>query len=157
MEKSDEWKVIRVVRIVWWTLGVLVGGIFIYAGASKALNPVRFATDVDNYKLVPWSFAVGIAFYLPWLEIFSGLAVVLRKFYRGGLLILTLLILVFLVVTIAAKVRGLDITCGCFGRASEHWSFPQHLAVDLAILIGLVALFGQELVRKEYQPGNEGR
>ena len=33
----------------------------------------------------------------------------------------------------ATKVRGLDITCGCFGHASQHWSFPSHLATNLAI------------------------
>src|SRR6266487_2021412 len=83
---------------------------------------------------------VGLAFYLPWLEIFCGLALIFRLFYRGALSILTALVLVFLVATFAAKVRGIDITCGCFGHASENWSFPAHLALDLAILAGLSAL-----------------
>jgi hypothetical protein len=50
-------------------------------------------------------------------------------------------ILIFIGATIAAKVRGLDITCGCFGHASQHWSFPQHMAVDLAIFAALVVLW----------------
>jgi hypothetical protein len=48
---------------------------------------------------------------------------------------------VFTLATLAAKVRGLDITCGCFGHASQHWSFPSHLATNLAILAALLALF----------------
>jgi hypothetical protein len=53
---------------------------------------------------------------------------------------LTALIVVFTLATIAAKVRGLDITCGCFGHASQHWSFPAHLATNLGILAALFVL-----------------
>jgi len=44
---------------------------------------------------------------------------------------------VFIIATVAAKVRGLDITCGCFGHASKNWSFSTHLGLDL-VLVGLV-------------------
>jgi len=50
------------------------------------------------------------------------------------------MIVVFTLATVAAKVRGLDITCGCFGHASQHWSFPAHLATNLAILTALLLL-----------------
>jgi len=52
---------------------LIVGGIFIYAGAIKALDPLRFATDIDNYKMLPWAIGVRLAFYLPWLEMLSVL------------------------------------------------------------------------------------
>ena len=133
------------VKLFWRILDPVVGGIFIYAGVLKVLDPVQFANDIDNYKTLPWLISARLAFYLPWLEIFCGLAVVFRFLYRGGLSILTLLILVFIGATIAAKMRGLDITCGCFGHASQHWSFPQHMAIDLAILIALAALLASEL------------
>jgi hypothetical protein len=126
---------------IWRIVDVIVGGIFVYAGVLKMLDPVQFANDIDNYKALPWFVSVRFAFYLPWLEIFCGIAVIFRFLYRGGLSILTALILVFIGATIAAKVRGLDITCGCFGHASQRWSFPQHMAIDLAILIALVALW----------------
>jgi putative oxidoreductase len=127
-------------RIVWRIMDVIVGGVFVYAGAIKVLEPVQFATDIDNYKILPWPISVGLAFYLPWLEILCGLALILRRLYLGGLSILTGLVAVFLIATIAAKVRGLDITCGCFGHASQNWNFPAHLALDLAILGALLAL-----------------
>src|SRR5437764_14976079 len=122
----------------WRILDVIVAGIFIYAGAIKALDPVQFASDIDNYKILPWPFSVALAFYLPWLEIFCGFALVARMLYRGALSILTTLILVFTLATTAAKVRGLDITCGCFGHASQNWSFPAHLATNLGILSSLL-------------------
>src|SRR5947208_15341266 len=127
-------------KYAWRVVDLIVGGIFVYAGVSKVLDPAQFANDIDNYKTLPWFVSVRLAFYLPWLEIFCGLAVISRFLYRGGLSILTGLIAVFIGATVAAKARGLDITCGCFGHASQHWSFPKHMAVDLALFAALIAL-----------------
>src|SRR6266487_5979604 len=125
----------------WRIVDVIVAGIFIYAGAIKTLDPVQFASDIDNYKILPWPISVVLAFYLPWLEILCGFAIVVRVWYRGALSILAALIVVFTLATVAAKARGLDITCGCFGHASQNWSFPSHLASNLAILAALVVLW----------------
>jgi uncharacterized membrane protein YphA (DoxX/SURF4 family) len=133
---------------LWGIVGLIVSGIFIYAGALKAIDPVQFASDIDNFKILPWPVSVALAFYLPWLEIFCGLGLVFRLFYRGALSILTALILVFTLGIIAAKVRGLDITCGCFGHVSQHWSFLSHLATNLAILGALLALGFSNRLRK---------
>src|SRR5216110_3919770 len=122
---------------IWRILDLIIAAIFIYAGVLKALDPVQLAHDIDHYKILPWAIAVGLAFYLPWLEIFCGIALILRRFYLGGLSILAGLISVFVIATVAAKVRGLDITCGCFGHASEKWNFSTHLGLDL-VLFGLV-------------------
>ncbi len=135
-------------RFAWRILAVIVGGIFIYAGAIKAFDPVQFGLDIDNFKILPWFVSVRLAFFLPWLEILCGLALVLRTLYRGGLSILILAVLAFIAATIAAKVRGLDITCGCFGHASQHWSFAQHMAIDLTIFVALAALLCIELIRE---------
>jgi len=121
-------------------LGVIVGGIFIYAGVIKALDPLRFAIDIDNYKLLPWAIGVRLAFYLPWLELVCGFALILRFFYGGGLFILTALTFTFIAASIVAKARGLDVACGCFGHVSKNWNFTTHLGLDFAILIALIVL-----------------
>jgi putative oxidoreductase len=136
-------------RPAWRILDFIIGAIFIYAGVIKALDPVRFANDIDNYKTIPWFIGVRLAFYLPWLEIFCGVALILRFLYRGGLSILTSLTGIFIAATVAAKVRGLDITCGCFGHASQHWSFSQHLALDLAIFGALLTLYFSQPSQKD--------
>jgi len=123
-------------KITFWRIvDLIIGGVFIYSGVIKALDPIGFANDIDNYKILPWAIGVGLAFYLSWLEILCGLALIARRLYLGGLSILTALISIFIVATVAAKVRGLDITCGCFGHASKNWGFSTHLALDL-VLIG---------------------
>src|SRR5437762_13351956 len=127
-------------NILWRIVALIVGGIFIYAGVIKAMDPVGFANAIDNYKILPWLLTVRLAFYLPWLEILCGLAVILGLLYRGGLLILTALISIFIIASVTAKARGLDITCGCFGHASKYLSFFGHLLLDLAIFAGLIGL-----------------
>src|ERR1700736_7036340 len=92
-------------KFLWRLLDVIVGGIFVYAGVIKAIDPVRFANHIDNYKPLPWFVCVRLAFYLPWLEILCGLALIFHFFYRGGLSILGMSTLVFLGATIAAKAR----------------------------------------------------
>ena len=155
------------VKFVWRIVDLVVAGIFIIAGLTKIFDldhviadiqhlrlgnllidlqsirladPAGFANNIDNYKILPWTIGVGLAFYLPWLEIFCGVALIVRRLYFGGLSILTALISIFVVATIAAKVRGLDITCGCFGHASKNWSFSTHLALDLVLLAALFIL-----------------
>ena len=127
--------------LVWRTLDVLIGGLFIYAGVIKAMGPIGFANDIDNYKTLPWMIGVRLAFYLPWLEILCGVALIVRRLYLGGVALLTALIGVFIVASMVAKARGLDITCGCFGHASRNLSFTWHLVLDFAILAGLIALW----------------
>lgn len=119
---------------------LLIGGLFVFAGVIKALDPVGFANDIDNYKTLPWMIGVGFAFYLPWLEIFCGLALILRVSYRGGLSILGALTFVFIVVSLVAKARGLDISCGCFGHPGKNISFAWHLVIDFVILAALIFL-----------------
>jgi len=131
----------RTSKILWRILDFVLAGVFIYAGVVKAIDPVQFASDIDNFKILPWPVSVALAFYLPWLEIFSALGLLFRVLYRGALSILSASMAVFTLAIIAAKVRGLDITCGCFGHASQNWSFPSHLATNLAILAALLALF----------------
>jgi len=154
--------------VLWRILDFVLAGIFIFAGLAKILdldrlvadlqhlqfasaladlrnlslaNPADFASDIDNFKILPWPISVALAFYLPWLEIFCALSLVCRFLYRGALSILIVLMLTFTLGIIAAKLRGLDITCGCFGHASQHWSFSSHVVTNLAILAALLALF----------------
>jgi putative oxidoreductase len=165
----------RTSNIFWRILDFVVAGVFIFAGLTKIFdldhliadlqhlqyastladlrnlslaNPVEFASGIDNFKILPWPVSVALGFYLPWLEIVCALGLVFRFLYRGALTLLIILMVVFTLAITAAKVRGLDITCGCFGHASQHWSFPSHLATNLAILAALLALGFSNRLRK---------
>jgi uncharacterized membrane protein YphA (DoxX/SURF4 family) len=126
-------------------VGILIGALFIYAGVVKIMDPVEFARDIDNYKMLPWKLGLGLALYLPWLEIFCGLALITRVFYRGGVFIVTALMSLFILASIAAKMRGLDVSCGCFGHASKYLNFSWHLILDFLLLGGLLLLWKRPL------------
>jgi uncharacterized membrane protein YphA (DoxX/SURF4 family) len=128
-------------RVVFTLVAVIIGALFVYAGAVKVMDPVGFAGDIENYKTLPWPIGVRLAFYLPWLEILCGVALITRVLFRGGVFILTILMSVFIIATIVAKARGLDISCGCFGHATKSLSFAWHLALDFLLLGGLLFLW----------------
>ena len=136
-------------KFAWRIIGLLVGAVFIFAGLTKMvdfqpfrfLDPMDFARDIDNYKILPWWMSVQLSLYLPWLEIICGLALVSRRLYSGALALLLALLLVFIGASFAAKARGIDITCGCFGHVSDQLSFTWHMVLDLAILAAVVALW----------------
>jgi putative oxidoreductase len=121
-------------------LRLVIAAIFIYAGISKALTPLRFVTNIDNFRLLPWMMTAPLAFYLPWLEIFCGMALLLFRLDRGALLILLVLTFVFVFALASARIRGLDITCGCFGHATRDLSLASHLALNVAIIVILLFL-----------------
>jgi putative oxidoreductase len=120
---------------------LLIAALFIYAGVLKAWDPLGFANDIDNYKLLPWSVGVRLAFFLPWLEVVCGLTILARRYYHGSVSILILLVSVFIAASIIAKARGIDVTCGCFGHAGRNMSFAGHLALDFAILAALLVVW----------------
>ncbi len=102
-------------RIVSWVLSLVLGGVFFYAGISKVSMPPNFALDIMNYRIVPWPVAVVMAVFLPWVEIFSALGLLLPGLRKGALLLMAAMLLMFLAALASAAVRQLDITCGCFG------------------------------------------
>jgi len=120
---------------------LVLGGLFVYAGAVKVLEPLDFAQNVRNYQLVGQSLSFVAAIILPWLEILAGLALILGVWMRGAALVVTGLLVFFIVLTAVTMARGLDVDCGCFGSLSRKsgWSVVLEdlgmLALGLALLI----------------------
>ncbi|MBN1930799.1 MAG: DoxX family membrane protein [Desulfobacterales bacterium] len=114
----------------------LLGSIFIYAGVFKIADPWSFSDAIYNYRILP-DFLIDIfALWIPWLEILSGLALIIGKWIKGGTFILLMLIIVFIIALGAALFRGIDISCGCFGldesRKIIDWST---IAKDFGLLL----------------------
>jgi len=119
---------------------LVLGGLFVYAGAVKVLDPLDFAQNIRNYQLVGQSLSFVAAIVLPWLEILAGLALILGVWTRGAALAITGLLVFFIVLTAVTMVRGLDVDCGCFGSLSRKSGWGVILE-DLGMLVlGLVLL-----------------
>ena len=132
-------------------LHLVFGGVFIYAGAVKAWSPMVFLDDIRSFEMLPDPYAALVAMFLPWLEIFAGLAVVSGWLRRGGVLVLNVSLVVFLVAILTAWARGIDIRCGCFGGGSDATSNYIELIVrDVVLLaLGIWLAFQQRTKNKE--------
>ena len=103
-------------------LRIILGVLFIFAGATKVGNPAAFADDINNYRMLPYILVSLMAVVLPWIEIIAGLLLVFGKFLHGASFTLIVLNIVFIIAISSALARGLDIDCGCFsmeGTASR--------------------------------------
>jgi putative oxidoreductase len=130
--------------MIWNFLRWGIGLVFLSAGALKAWDPQSFAYAIENYQLTRWSVSIGIAFYLPWLEIIAGAALLTGWLYRGALATLGLLTVIFLGAVSSAWARGLNIECGCFQSESSPTGLGTSLGIDLLILGSLLALAWNE-------------
>lgn len=96
------------------TARVALGCVFIYASLDKIRHPELFAEAVYNYQLLPEVAVNMVAISLPWLELVSGLFVLLGIWTRGSILLLGGMMLTFFGALGINLARGLDIHCGCF-------------------------------------------
>jgi putative oxidoreductase len=136
-------------------LHLLLGGIFVYAGVMKALRPLVFLDDARSFALLPDPYAAMLALFLPWLEIFAGLAVITGCLRKGGLLLLTGSLLVFLIAIGIAWARGTDIRCGCFGGNVESSSYLTLIVRDLLLLgLALMCHFWRPSIKMLSDPSN---
>ena len=99
-----------------WIARIVVGGLFVIAGIMKILDPLHFATEIQDYQMVPVGITNAMAYLLPWLEVFTGVGLIVG-FWRGeARFLIFVMLVVFTIAKILAEARGLRISCGCFGN-----------------------------------------
>jgi uncharacterized membrane protein YphA (DoxX/SURF4 family) len=122
---------------------LVVGCVWIVAGASKLLDPAQSVAAVRAYQLLPGSLAQPVGQLLPVLEVVVGAMLVLGLLTRGAAVISSVLFVAFVIGIASAWARGLTIDCGCFGGGGYDpdaaSKYPWELARDAALL--LVSLF----------------
>jgi putative oxidoreductase len=113
---------------------LILGSIFLYASIEKIIDPQEFAIAIYNYQLLPdWAINL-LAVMLPWLEVLVAACLIAGIYTRGAALLASLLFLVFAVALTISLARGLDISCGCFGKSSNNVTFL-YLLRDMTLLI----------------------
>ncbi len=131
---------------------LIVGGVFVVAGALKILDPGAFAVDVANFRMLPHPAVNLIAITLPWVELVAGVLMVIGVWSRGSALVITAMCVLFLIALTQALARGLDVRCGCFGTVEARKVGLTAIAQDVVLLAGAVWL----LIRSDKtENGNE--
>jgi uncharacterized membrane protein YphA (DoxX/SURF4 family) len=122
---------------------LVVGGVWVVAGASKIGDLAASGRAVNAYQLLPYGFATVLGGVLPFLEIAIGLLLIVGLATRVAAIASVIFLTAFIIGISAAWARGLRIDCGCFGGGGNLAAAdkPQY-ALELFRDIGLVALAG---------------
>lgn len=119
----------------------VIGAVFIWSGIIKILDPLLFAQDVANYQAFPQTLSFLIALILPWVEILCGLLLVLGIWSRAAALMISGLLLAFLFLLVVTIIRGIDVTCGCFGALSHTVDYRLILLDSFLLFLSLNIYF----------------
>ena len=90
---------------------LIVAGIFLFAALPKLIDVETFARS------------------------FAALALLTGWYLRGGALVVSAMLLVFIAAIAQAMARGIDIDCGCFGAAAESEVGWGSIARNLGLLL----------------------
>ena len=111
MTRPREW-VVLLARL-------FIAGVFLWAALPKLWDPATFAADVQNYRLLPAGLSGHIALFVPAFELVIAIGLLVPRYQRGAALLATGLLAVFSAAMAQARLRGIDLSCGCFGAAFE--------------------------------------
>ncbi len=118
---------------------LVVGGVWIVAGALKLTDPSSSVQAVKAYELLPTSAVEPVGYLLPALEVVVGLALVLGVLTRGAAAISAMLFLAFIIGIASVWARGMEIDCGCFGGGGADpdgsSDYPWEIARDSGLLL----------------------
>lgn len=120
-------------------LRLLVGGTFVFSGATKLLEHSQFVDVVDGYHILPHSLATAYAVTLPWVELVIGVYLILGILIRPSSIVAVLMATSFVVANVSSIFRG-DEYCGsCFGEDILLLAW-QSLIIDALIIMAGVYL-----------------
>jgi uncharacterized membrane protein YphA (DoxX/SURF4 family) len=124
---------------------LLLGAVWIVAGATKITDLGESVRAVRAYRLLPETAAQIVGAGLPPAEILLGVLLVVGVGVRASAVVSAVLMAAFVVGIASARARGLRIDCGCFGTggelaAGEDPAYGWDLARDAALLAVSLAL-----------------
>jgi uncharacterized membrane protein YphA (DoxX/SURF4 family) len=119
---------------------LVVGGVWLVAGALKLPDPAGNVRAVRAYRLLPEVVVPIFGHALPVIEILVGGCLVLGLVTRVVALTSAALLAAFVIGIASAWARGLSIECGCFGGGAgpaENASaaYPWDIARDVGLLL----------------------
>jgi uncharacterized membrane protein YphA (DoxX/SURF4 family) len=143
--------------VVLFALRVALAWVFIHAGILKIWDFTHgrsatpdFTLAIQHFEMLNPDLSMLLAVYLPWLEVLAALALFVRQLALGALTAILGMTTLFVVALASAWSRGLDISCGCFGKDEVSANFPALLLRDACILAAAVLLLVLEWQKEEY-------
>ena len=120
-----------------FALRLYLGYFFIYASLSKIPYPAQFAEAIANYRLIPYMFLNLGAIILPWIELVTGLFLIIGFKSRSSALVIGLLLIMFDVMVLINMYWGAPITCGCYDTVGEPIGWKKVLENALMLVFSV--------------------
>lgn len=128
-----------------WIARILVGGVFIFSGFSKAVDPWGTLYKVDDYLNVmgltvwPNLVLVGV-FFLCGIEFLTGIFLFLGSFRRSSPVMGGLIMLFMLPLSLWIAIKNPVPDCGCFGDALiiSNWATFWKNVILSAVIVWLI-------------------
>ncbi len=129
------------IRFAVGMLRIALGGLFLWAAATKVPDMGAFAESVSNYRLLPAALVPAAAAVVVGVELAAGALLVAGRAVRGAALVSAALLAVFTAGLAQALLRGIDLRCGCFGGAelATWWTVGRDVAMLAAAIVVVVA------------------
>jgi len=133
---------------------LVLGGVFIYASLDKIAHPAEFAKAIGNYHVLPFGLENLLALFLPWLELLTGILLIVGIMVDGATILIISMNIVFIFAISQALARGISIECGCFSVSTEGGSNIgfQTILRDFVYLIMAFIIFYRQDKRLEFYP-----
>jgi uncharacterized membrane protein YphA (DoxX/SURF4 family) len=122
---------------------IVVGGVFVWAGVQKIIDPLGFAQNVENFRVVSRELAFLVAVVLPWVEVLSGAFLISGILLRSSALLISIQLIVFIGLVASVLARGIDTSCGCFGSLSRRADLTLILTDAVLLILALVVLLAR--------------
>jgi uncharacterized membrane protein YphA (DoxX/SURF4 family) len=112
---------------------VLVGALFIAAGAAKVGHFNDLAAAIAGFRILPEPVIGPLAVVLPFFEIGLGLYLVAGLFTRAAASVGAVQLVIYAAAIASAVIRHIPANCGCFGPQDTAKADWPHVAADLAL------------------------
>jgi hypothetical protein len=117
-----------------------IGAIFIYASMYKINYTAEFAETIASYQLAPYWMINFLAIVMPWLELISGVLLVVGIKSKTATAAIAGMLAIFSAVIFLSLVRDIPIGCGCFSSIGEPMSWTTVLR-DLVWLAMTIQIY----------------
>lgn len=122
---------------------LIVGGAFFAAGLLKVGDPLEFAQNIKNFRIVSHEASFLTALILPWIEILCGAMLITGILRRPSALLASGLLIGFIILVGITMARGIDTDCGCFGSLSHRADWWLLLQDGVLLLMSLCVLLAK--------------
>jgi uncharacterized membrane protein YphA (DoxX/SURF4 family) len=119
-----------------FVLRLILGGVFFYASFDKIAHPEALAKILWYYRILPGDLINLLALFLPWLELLTGLLLIIGYWEKAATLLVAGMLAIFIAALSMALSQGIDINCGCFSTTSKARSPIINLIIrDILMLV----------------------